>query len=180
MAHLETRTGEEASSRSGFLLLIPQVSEDKFNALRSDLKALKGDTALVEASSSDYGNSTDRRGSGEYQITRFGARFPAENIELRRDVAAHVLGAMGCPSVLLTGSEGTALREGYRQVLTGWIQPLGKIVSAELTRKLNQEISLDFSALAAADIAGRARALGSLVQAGIPINEALVLAGLDG
>ena len=103
LAHLETRTGEEASSRSGFLMSIPQLSEEKLTALRSDLKGLKGDTALVESASTDYGKSTDRRGSAEYGITRFGARFPAENIELRRDVAAHVLGAMGCPTVLLNG-----------------------------------------------------------------------------
>ena len=53
------------------------------------------------------------------------------------------------------------------------------VVAAELRVKLDSPgLSLDFSALFASDLSGRARAFGSLVKAGMPLQEAAALAGL--
>ena len=56
---------------------------------------------------------------------------------------------------------------------------MGEIVAAELGDKLDRPgLALDFSALFASDITGRARAFASMVQAGMEIERAAALSGL--
>ena len=77
------------------------------------------------------------------------------------------------------GSTGTAAREAYRRFLHGTVAPLGRIVARELAEKLDTPgVALNFDALFAADLSGRARAFGSLVQGGMDIDRAAGLAGL--
>ena len=57
--------------------------------------------------------------------------------------------------------------------------PLGRMVSDELTRKLETPIRLTWDELRASDLTGRSRALQSLVNAGMDIRRASTLAGLD-
>ena len=68
------------------------------------------------------------------------------------------------------------LREGLRQLFHVTLQPIAKIVEAELARVLEVDVALDLSALAAADVQGRARAFRALVggnnQNGIEVAEA--------
>ena len=59
------------------------------------------------------------------------------------------------------------------------ISPLGRLVSAELTAKLERPISISWKALMATDIQGRARAYKALVDAGMDAAEAKGLAGLE-
>ena len=80
---------------------------------------------------------------------------------------------------MLADSAGTAAREALRRWLHTTVLPLGRIVQTELRAGLNApELSLNFDGLAAADIAGRARAFGSLVKSGMDIERAAALAGL--
>ena len=72
---------------------------------------------------------------------------------------------------MLLAVGGAGAREAYRQLLTSGIEPLGRIVEAELSEKLERPITLSFRRLAAADIVGRARALKGLVGAGVPLVE---------
>ena len=58
------------------------------------------------------------------------------------------------------------------------ISPVAAIAAAELSAKLETPIAFSFSALHSADIAGKARAVGVLVKAGVPLPEAKELAGL--
>ena len=52
------------------------------------------------------------------------------------------------------------------------------MVAAELSAKLDTDITLDFAELQAADIAGRARAFSSMVQSGMALDRAAALSGL--
>ena len=74
-----------------------------------------------------------------------------------------VLAACGVPPELVSGGDGTSLREAYRRLLHATIAPLGRIVERELRDKVNPGISLSFDSLFAADIQGRAWAWRSLV-----------------
>ena len=87
--------------------------------------------------------------------------------------------ACGVPTALLAESPtGTGTREAWRQFLFGTVAPLGKLVADELSRKLDAPISLTWAELRASDLSGRARALGSMVKAGMPLDRAAGLAGL--
>ena len=91
---------------------------------------------------------------------------------------ADIFGVYGIPSSI-HGTGGSA-RESYRQFLASTIQPLAKLVVEELADKLDTPtLALDFTELRAADIAGRARAYGVLINAGMPPAEAAEATGLD-
>ena len=60
---------------------------------------------------------------------------------LRRDADALILGLCGVPIEYITGADGAALRESYRRMLFGTLQPLGAIVAEELSAKLEAPIS---------------------------------------
>lgn len=98
---------------------------------------------------------------------------------LRSDVGRDVLAAAGCPPAMFQPTDGTSAREGMRQFLHLGLQPLAALVQAELRDKLDApELALSFDSLFAADLAGRARAFGSLVKGGMPVEAAAGLAGL--
>ena len=62
----------------------------------------------------------------------------------------------------------------------GAVQPLADLLAAELAVKLDVPgLRLTFDRLFASDLSGRARAFGSLVQAGMDADRAARLAGLS-
>ena len=109
---------------------------------------------------------------------RLGADPPDSLGKLRDSIRNDVLGAYGIPNTVF-GSGGAA-REAYRQFLASTITPVSKIAVEELSAKLAvPTLKLDFSELRAADIAGRARAYGVLISAGMEPSEAAEATGLD-
>ena len=72
------------------------------------------------------------------------------------------------------------MRESFRQVLHALLRPLGLLVAEELQKKLDPAAELSFDALRAADIAGSARAFGSLVKSGkLTPQSAAAVVGFD-
>ena len=57
------------------------------------------------------------------------------------------------------------------------LSPLGRKVESELRRRLG-DVSLDWSELRASDLSGRARAFQSMVGGGMPVADAVAIAGL--
>ena len=88
---------------------------------------------------------------------------------LRTATGRDVLAACGVPPTLVTpNSDGTAQRESYRRFLHTALRPMARIMEAELRVKLDApDLVLDLSPLAAADVAGRARAVKAMIEAGI-------------
>jgi len=91
-----------------------------------------------------------------------------------------LLTACGIPPSLLsdTGNAG-ASREAYRLFVLQTISPLARILLPELKRKLGID-RLSLADMMAADVAGRARAVSSLVQSGVPVAVAMSLVGWEG
>ena len=116
----------------------------------------------------------------DVQAQRLGPE-PPDSFPLLRDRLEHSLLAMhGIPPALVnTRGTGTAMRESFRQVLHGLLKPLGALLVEELREKLDPDASLDFSALRAGDITGTARAMGSLVKAGLTPQSAAAIVGID-
>ena len=69
-------------------------------------------------------------------------------------------------------------REAYRLALFGVVAPLGRMVEAELTAKLEDSISLSWVEMRAADLMGRARSFKAMVEGGMPLADAVAVAGL--
>ena len=134
--------------------------------MTAESMTLSGDGGYLDAPKEDWG------------IKRVGANFPMPLVTLRRDADELVLGLCGVPIEFLKGADGSALREAYRRMLFGTIQPLGAIVAQELSEKLETPITLAWDELRAADRASGARAYKALIEAQMDPNEALRLSGL--
>ena len=171
---LELRLLQEAGAKVGTLLPVPSVDP----GLQGDINALQGKAVLVRSTSGgwDQGGTPQR---DEYVPRRLGANPPQVLNELRDSLAEHVLAACGVPVALLGRSDGTALREALRSFAFTTVAPVAKIAAAELSVKLDvPELSFSFDSLRAADITGRARAYSSLVAAGMPADQAAIVAGI--
>ena len=186
LARLEQRTGQESGARVGYLLPVPDgTSDESITALKGDLKTLQGQVALVESSAAGHGQGRAAAPPADWRLQRFGPDVPEGNVNLRRQAGADVSAALGIPAALFVGADGATVREAYRQLLVATIQPLAQLISAELERKLETRVKFNFRRLAAADVAARARAYGTLIQAdvaaGIEVDRerAALLAGLN-
>ena len=168
---------DEASGPRGNLLPIPNKDgeDETVGALKADIKGLRGAVALVESMSNDMGGGG--RAPADWQAKRLGATPPDSLVELASMATREVLSACGI-SPALVDPKAAAAREAWRQFLFGCISPLGRIVSRELSEKLEVEVELDWHELRASDLAGRARAFQSMVGGGMDVAKAASLAGL--
>ena len=173
---------DESSGPRGSLLAVPvDGSDPTVDALRGDLKNLNGAVALVESMKGGWGGASNSREApvADWIARRLGAAPPAGLVSLHETASREVALCCGVPTALLAESPtGTGTREAWRQFLFGTVAPLGKLVADELSRKLDAPISLTWAELRASDLSGRARALGSMVKAGMPLDRAAGLAGL--
>ena len=96
----------------------------------------------------------------------------------RDQTAKEIIAAMGVPQQLQYGAAGE-MREGYRQLQTIEIEPLARLVEAELSEKLEADIRFTFDRLAAIDINARARAFQGFINGGLTLEAALSLVGLE-
>ena len=178
--NLELRLAQEAGGPVGHLLPIPaDGGDDSVSELRKDLRDADGRTLLAETTSSGWGDGPSAAPRQDWTAKRFGADPPDTLPTLRSDVASAVLGACGIPPQLFAATASAPLREAWRQFLHGSVTPVARTVERELTDKLGLGVRLDFTDLAASDVQGRARAFQSLVKAGMPLERAAALAGLE-
>ena len=76
--------------------------------------------------------------------------------------------------------QGAAFEKAFRQILHSLLKPLGAIIAEELRAKLDPAAALEFSESAGQEISsGPARALGSLVSAGLTPAAAAAIVGIS-
>ena len=187
LAGLERALRLEAAATSGYV--IPSAASEgmddtTFAALKSDLAKLAGGTRIVPSLGPRAGDPQGRSGDADWKAQRIGLNPPQSVVELRSSAALGVLMAAGIPAVMASErADAGALREGFRIFAHTTLQPVVKIVAAELSRVLEIEIVIDLAPLNAADVQGRARAFRALVgnatgKPGIEVSEARRLTGL--
>ena len=177
-SNLETRLAQEAGGPVGALLGVPESSDpdgDTLAALRAGIAGARGAPILHETVVSGYGDKGNAP-YGDLRPVRLGASWPAAVAELRDPISLSVMLACGIPTALVSNSDGTSAREGLRRFLTTTIRPVARIIETELRAKLDSGAALTFGELAASDITGKA--VGSLVKAGMSIEDARSVAGL--
>ena len=177
MANLEAGLANEAGTPTGYVIPVPDNAEAE--VLTAELTALKGALTLAPSMRAGWGEGQQGAPRTEYDPMRLGPNPPAPLVSLRSETAYAVLAACGVPTSMLRQSDGTGLREGWREFLHGSVQPIAKVISVELADKLViPGLSLNFDALMASDLQGRARALQSMTGAGASLDSAAEAAGL--
>ena len=168
-AHTERSLKREAAANTGYVVPAPTdgMDEQDVTTLKSDVKTLRGRTALVPGMQRGWQDTGVGPGTSNWRVQRIGSNPPEALVNLRSASALAVLAACGIPPELFTGSsDGTSRREAWRQFLHGTLQGAADVVAAELTEKLEARITLSFPRLFASDIQGRARAFGSMIGTG--------------
>ena len=124
----------------GNLLPVPDgISEKARNGIQKCLSQRVGEQITpVETTAGGFGQGYLAAPKSDYDQKRFGPLIPATSLDLRDRAALAILAAMGIPPTLFT-SQGTALRESYRNFFTGTVEPLGALIAAELSEKLGQD-----------------------------------------
>ena len=179
-AEVSSALADELAGPRGQLLPLPNVGGDDpaIDALKSDIKGLNGGLAFVESQADSFGSGPQSNPTSGWDSKRVGASIPSGSIEAARLAFSEVAAACGLSVSLWDDSQGTGKREAYRQSLHSTIAPLGRIAAAELTAKLETDVRLDWTELRAGDVAGRARAMASMVKAGMDLAKAMALSGL--
>ena len=166
----------ESSGPVGRLLGIPVDGADATVAgLKADIKNAAGGMALLEAG--DWGNAGGDT-KVDLKTERFGAEPPASLVQLVTIASQEVYSACGLNQALWGGSQAAAVREAWRLCLFGVLSPLGRLVETELQDKLEDTVTLSWQELRASDLSGRARAMQSMVGGGMPVDQAVAVAGL--
>lgn len=177
-AKINQALADESGMPHGGILPMPVQPDDQTtDEVEATLKSLNGKIMLAESMSASGEGYLDTP-KGDWMVNRVGASFSQPLVDLRRDADELVLGLCGVPIEFLKSADGSALREAYRRMLFGTIQPLGAIVAHELSSKLETQITLVWDELRAADRASGARAYKALREAGMAEQQALRLSGL--
>ena len=181
IAALDRMVAREAAAPHGSLLSVPdspQVDEDgdirPLDAFRGDLAKAKGGTLVME-STDQWQGETPHSGGGRSKLDHLRFGMMRETLDpLRTATGRDVLGACGVPPTLFVpNSDGTAQRESFRRFLHSSLRPMARIMESELRAKLDSpSLRLDLSEINAADTAGRARAFGAFVKAGVSGEDA--------
>ena len=109
-----------------------------------------------------------------------GANPPAALVALQAAVTNEVIACCGIPPAIFdSGASAGAMRESFRQLRYATLAPLGIMVAAELSRKLESQIELGWGRLNASDLSGRSRAYSGLVGAGMPPASAAQVCQFD-
>ena len=176
-AELEIALTHEAAAPRGSIVPVP------WNARFSQGKSSSRINVTGILSSLDGGVITvgSERAEGfnlpEWKTIRLGASPPQTMLSLLDQATKDLLAACGVPIDLVTAG-GTGQREAWRRFLHGTVQPIARICEYELGKLYGKDITLSFDALFASDLAGRARAFGSMVKGGMALDKAAALSGL--
>ena len=171
----------------GKIIPVPQAQADYETAdgsvssplkeLKDGLQALDGRIATPET----MNNTGDGRGSAparDWIPQPLQPIFPASMPNVLEATRSSVYAACGVPSALWS-SGAASTREAFRAFLVSCLQPLTAIMADEIDRKLETRVVFDFGALLSGDVATKARATKGLVEAGVKLDSALAMAGLN-
>ena len=188
LSGLERQLSQEAGGPSGYVLATPDVGDkgrgaddaeetDPLATLRGDLASAAGRTVLAPSTEAGYGAGPSAAPQKEYTPSRFGFDAPETAVEARRDVERSILAACGVPPVLANhAAPGTSMREAWRQLTVGTVEPLAVLVASQLSASLGVDVTLTMPR--SADVATLARAVQSLTGAGMSVEDAREVVGL--
>jgi len=182
---IDRQLSGEAAGPSGYVMPAPDVGGDESDdgddpmvTMRGELRDLAGGLTLAPTMAAGHGAGPGAAPRDDYRARRFGMDPPERMVELRRQVLGDALHAYGIPPVV--GDErasAQAFREARRVFLSETMPAIGNLLASQAAGPLGVP-DLAFTFPAAGDIATRARAINSLVQAGATFADARSIVGL--
>ena len=178
---IETRLAIEAKTPAGVVIPVPKDDDANLQEMANSLNTNAGRIQLTETSVGGWDEGRLAAPYGDWRPQRYGANPPQNLVNLRDMVSVQILTACGIPpSLVAINADGTAQRESYRRFVHLSVVPVAKMLSTEIAQKLEiPDFELGFSDLYAADLQSRTRGLKQLVDAGVSLDEAKSLVGLD-
>lgn len=178
MAEVEAAiSGAMPMAGKGLLPMSANIPQEEQGKVLSGLRT--GSLATV-MSKQDFGHQT---GGDRSELRRVELTPDLQKMDLNPTTDSlhnRVLSACGIPPALVTASGNAgAMREAYRLFAIQTLEPLGRQLLPELKTKLNVA-TLNSDDMMSADTAGRARSVGTLVKAGVPVQTAMELVGWKG
>ena len=171
-----TAEGEVPVSR-----IIPQPQGDSQSTANSIRNAITTGLRLALPETVAAGGGSGRASAPltDWKPYRLGPDYMAGGVDLHALALQEVASVCGLPPALAPGAAaaGPALRESFRQFVALTVQPLGRILEAEVSRVMERPVRLIHHELASADVAARARAFKSLVENDVDKARALQLVG---
>ena len=181
--NLELRLSQEAGSAVGSLIPIPTdggdgTDNDPLQGLKEDINASRGGVSLVETTSAGWGEGRAAAPQRDWRQARYGADPPETLRGLRSDSFDAVCMAAGLPPGLSAKSDGTLMRESWREFIMGAVEPVAKSWGVELAAKLGEPgLTFSFSDLWAHDLIGRSQALKRMVESGMTLESRCIRIG---
>ena len=162
-----TANGEQAQDTSAGCQSLETPGVQK-TVRECDIKNAAGRVALLETG--DWGNAGGDT-KVDLKTERFGAEPPASMVELMSVASREIYAACGFNAALWGGAQAASVREAWRLALFGVLSPLGRMVESELQDKLEDTVKIGWTELRASDLSGRARAMQSMVNGGMPVAD---------
>ena len=178
-AEVSQALADEVSGPRGSLLPLPTDGDDPSVAeLKRDIRTLGGKVGFVESTRTMNPGAPGSNPQDDWKPRRLGGNPPASEVDLLGRAFVEVLAACGIPPGLFSREADAGQRESMRRFLHTTLEPLAGLIAMELSEKLEAPISLNLDRIRASDLAGKARAFGSMVKAGLAVERAAMLAGL--
>ena len=176
LAKLEQQFTSEASLKPARVLSIGVSPEQRKDVV--DSIAAGGIVAFPQ---SRMGNESKALSTGAV-----GGEYSEAGVDLFGQLSAVICTMLGVPSdLILPGGSDTSSKESFRRFALSTVIPLLQTVMGEFERLVGP-MTFDLAKLRASDAVSIARATGSkaravseLVQSGMPLSEALSVAGID-
>ena len=174
---LETRIRQEVGGPVG--MVVPMPDGGQTSGLEKDVNTMRGEVRLTPSTANNWQSGQQGAPRTDWRSLRIGAAPPEVLARLRGDTGRDILAACGVPSGLIGQTDGTALREQLRQFLHIGVNPVAQVLADTIMQVFDlDDFAFDFSSMMASDLAGRARAFGSLVKGGMAVEKAARLTAL--
>ena len=152
--------------------------DDPNAELKADISKARGAALLVETTAGGHDMGKAGAPQKDWVAERLGPEFPASMVAIQKQAFAGVLASCGVPPGMFEGNaDGTSQREALRRWHLNTVMPLARMLSYELTMKLETEVKLTFDAYPL-DLVSRATTIDKLVRAGVALDDARKIAGL--
>ena len=182
---IDTTLAGEANSPAGYVLPVADLGADAedddadpFTTMRGELAALRGGLTIAPTNRAGLGIGKDAAPASDYESKRFGFAPPEELTALRRQALVDALGCYGVPGAMVDErAAAAAYREAARTFRESTLPALAALIAEQVGEAIGQP-DLRFVFPTISDISVRARAVNSLVQAGLSVEDARAVVGL--
>ena len=176
----ERSAADSAKVPSGALLPVPLAAGGK------GPEQVKQAQAMTKATSEALSKTglfvlpvASNKPGGLSGTSRIGPEPAQSHVMLRTDAQYALCWACGVPPALMSfQAQGNTMREGWRQLQHGLMEPMARLIEGELSMKGFGGVMFNFRSLHASDLATRGRVLKQMVDAGMSLEDAREIAGL--